>query len=116
VSRRYGPAAEIGRALDPGIVTAQIESGIVFGLSSAIEQEITFADGMVEQQNFYDYDALRIGQCPDIAVTILENGEKLGGVGEIGTPPVIPALANAVYALTGQRIRKLPLNREVDFA
>jgi isoquinoline 1-oxidoreductase beta subunit len=109
-------AAEIGRALDPGIVTAQIESGIVFGLSSAIEQEITFADGMVEQQNFYDYDALRIGQCPDIAVTILENGEKLGGVGEIGTPPVIPALANAVYALTGQRIRKLPLNREVDFA
>lgn len=109
-------AAEIGRALDPGIVRAQIESGIVFGLSSAIGQEITFADGMVEQQNFYDYDALRIGQCPDIEVAILENGEKLGGVGEIGTPPVIPALANAVFALKGKRIRSLPLNKEVDFA
>jgi len=108
--------AEIGRALDPGIVTAQIESGVIFGLSSAIEQEITFADGMVEQQNFYDFDALRIGQCPDIEVAILENGEKLGGAGEIGTPPVIPALANAVFALTGRRIRNLPLNKEVDFA
>lgn len=109
-------AAEIGRALDPGIVMAQFESAIVFGLSSAIGQEISFSDGMVEQQNFYDFDALRIGQCPEIELAILENGDKLGGVGEIGTPPVIPALANAVYALTGQRIRKLPLNREVDFA
>ncbi|QKV19854.1 xanthine dehydrogenase family protein molybdopterin-binding subunit [Oricola thermophila] len=108
--------AEIGRALDPGIVTAQLESAIVFGLSSAVGQEITFADGMVEQQNFYDYDALRIGQCPRIGVAILENGDRLGGVGEIGTPPSIPALANAVFALTGKRIRKLPLNREVDFA
>jgi isoquinoline 1-oxidoreductase beta subunit len=109
-------AAEIGRALDPDIVAAQFESAIVFGLSSAIGQEISFSDGMVEQQNFYDFDALRIGQCPEIELAILENGDKLGGVGEIGTPPVIPALANAVYALTGQRIRKLPLNREVDFA
>ncbi|GAB4361277.1 MAG: xanthine dehydrogenase family protein molybdopterin-binding subunit [Oricola sp.] len=108
--------AEIGRALDPGIVTAQLESAIVFGLSAAIGQEISFSDGMVEQQNFYDFDALRIDRCPQIEVAILENGQKLGGVGEIGTPPAIPALANAVHALTGQRIRKLPLNREVDFA
>ena len=109
-------AAEIGRALDPGIVTAQIESGIIFGLSSAIGQKITFSGGMVEQQNFYDFDAMRIDQCPEFEVAILENGEKLGGAGEIGTPPAIPALANAVYALTGQRIRRLPLNKEVDFA
>ena len=108
--------AEIGRALDPGIVTAQIESGIIFGLSSAIGQAITFSDGMVSQENFYDYDAMRISQCPQFEVAILENSQKLGGVGEIGTPPSIPALANAVHALTGQRIRSLPLNRKVDFA
>ncbi|MFZ2102767.1 MAG: molybdopterin cofactor-binding domain-containing protein [Oricola sp.] len=108
--------AEVGRALDPGIVTAQIESGIIFGLSSAIGQQITFADGMVEQRNFTDYDAMRIGQCPQFEVAILENSERLGGVGEIGTPPAIPALANAVHALTGRRIRRLPLNKEVNFA
>ena len=108
--------AEVGRALDPGIVRAQIESGIVFGLSAAIGQEITFSGGKVDQQNFYDFDAMRIDRCPKFEIEILENSQTLGGVGEIGTPPAAPALANAVRSLTGKRIRSLPLSREVEFA
>jgi isoquinoline 1-oxidoreductase beta subunit len=109
-------AADVGTALDPGIIEAQLVSGAIFGLSAAMGQEITFADGMVEQSNFHDFDAMRISQCPAFEVAILENAERMGGVGEIGTPPAAPALANAVFALTGRRIRSLPLSREVAFA
>lgn len=109
-------AADVGTALDPGIIEAQLTSGAVYGLSAAMGQEITFAGGMVEQSNFHDYDAMRIFQCPRFEVAILENYHKMGGVGEVGTPPAAPALANAVFALTGKRIRKLPLNKEVSFA
>lgn len=109
-------AADVGTAIDPGIIEAQLTSGAVFGLSAAIGQEITFADGMVEQSNFHDFDAMRIHQCPAFEVAILENYHRMGGVGEVGTPPAAPALANAVFALTGKRIRRLPLNKEVGFA
>jgi isoquinoline 1-oxidoreductase beta subunit len=109
-------AADVGTAIDPGIIEAQLTSGAVFGLSAAIGQEVTLADGMVEQSNFHDFDALRIYQCPQFEVAILQNYHKMGGVGEVGTPPAAPALANAVFALTGKRIRRLPLNREVGFA
>jgi isoquinoline 1-oxidoreductase beta subunit len=109
-------AADVGTAIDPGIIEAQLVSGAVFGLSAAIAQEITFADGMVEQSNFHDFDAMRITQCPQFEVAILENYHRMGGVGEIGTPPAAPALANAVFALTGKRIRRLPLGKEVGFA
>ncbi|MGO4830745.1 xanthine dehydrogenase family protein molybdopterin-binding subunit, partial [Rhizobiaceae sp. 2RAB30] len=109
-------AADVGTAIDPGIIEAQLTSGAVFGLSAAIGQEITFADGMVEQSNFHDFDAMRIFQCPSFEVAILENYHRMGGVGEVGTPPAAPALANAVFALTGKRIRQLPLNKEVGFA
>jgi isoquinoline 1-oxidoreductase beta subunit len=109
-------AADVGTALDPGIIEAQLVSGAVFGLSAAMGQEITIADGMVEQSNFHDFDAMRISQCPAFEVAILENAERMGGVGEIGTPPAAPALANAVFALTGKRIRTLPLSKEVAFA
>ncbi len=108
-------AADLGTVLDPAIVKAQMMSGIVFGLSQATGQEITFADGMVEQSNFHDYDALRINQCPEIEVELLENAPRMGGAGEPGTPPAAPALANAIFALTGKRIRALPLSKEVDF-
>ncbi|WP_187968626.1 xanthine dehydrogenase family protein molybdopterin-binding subunit [Aquibium microcysteis] len=109
-------AADVGTALDPGIIEAQLVSGAVYGLSAAMGQEITFADGMVEQSNFHDHDAMRMHQCPDFEVAILENFHRMGGVGEIGTPPALPALANAVFALTGKRIRSLPLSKEVAFA
>nr|ADI16374.1 aerobic-type carbon monoxide dehydrogenase, large subunit coxl/cutl homologs [uncultured bacterium HF130_12L15] len=109
-------AADVGTAIDPGIIEAQLTSGAVFGLSSAMGQEITFANGMVEQSNFHDFDAMRIHQCPEFEVAILENYHRMGGAGEIGTPPAAPALANAIFALTGKRIRALPLSREVSFA
>lgn len=109
-------AADVGTAIDPGIIEAQLTSGAVFGLSAAMGQEITFADGMVEQSNFHDFDAIRIFQCPQFEVAILENYHRMGGVGEVGTPPAAPALANAVFALTGKRIRRLPLAAEVAFA
>lgn len=109
-------AADVGTAIDPGIIEAQLVSGAIFGLSQAMGQEITLAGGQVEQSNFHDFDALRIHQCPDFEVAILENHHKMGGVGEIATPPAAPALANAIFALTGKRIRSLPLSKEVSFA
>jgi isoquinoline 1-oxidoreductase beta subunit len=109
-------AADVGTAIDPGIIEAQLTSGAVFGLSAAMGQEITLAEGMVEQSNFHDFDAMRIHQCPQFEVAILQNYHKMGGVGEIGTPPAAPALANAIFALTGKRVRRLPLAREISFA
>ncbi len=109
-------AVDLGIALDPSIITAQVQGGMVYALSAAINGEITFAGGRVEQQTFWDYEPLRFSQCPPIAVRILENGPKIKGIGEPGTPPAAPALANAIFALTGQRIRKLPLKHAVRFA
>lgn len=109
-------AADVGTAIDPGIIEAQVMSGVIFGLSAAMGQEITLSGGMVEQSNFHDFDSMRINQCPEIEVAILENYHKMGGVGEIGTPPAAPALANAIFALTGKRLRSLPLGKEIAFA
>jgi isoquinoline 1-oxidoreductase subunit beta len=109
-------AVDVGTALDPRIIESQVQSAIIYGLSAAIRGEITFADGRVEQQSFPDYEPLRLHECPPIAVTILENGEKIRGIGEPGTPPAAPALANAIFALTGKRVRSLPLNRDITFA
>ncbi|MEO0612896.1 MAG: xanthine dehydrogenase family protein molybdopterin-binding subunit, partial [Pseudomonadota bacterium] len=83
--------------------------------SAALGGEITMRDGKVEQSNFHDYDALRLYQCPEIEVAILENLDEITGIGEPGLPPVAPALANAVFALTGERVRKLPLAAAVRF-
>jgi isoquinoline 1-oxidoreductase subunit beta len=109
-------AVDVGIALDPRIIEAQVQSAIIFGLSAAIRGEITFADGVAEQTSFPDYEPLRLYQCPPISVAILENGDRIRGIGEPGTPPAAPALANAIFALTGQRIRSLPLGREIAFA
>ena len=109
-------AADVGVALDPGIIEQQLVGGLVYGLSAAMMEEITFADGMVEQMNFWDHDALRLGQMPEVEVRILENGAHISGIGEPGTPPAAPALANAIFDLTGERHRELPLNKVVSFA
>ena len=108
-------AADPGTVLDPRNFEAQMSGGIIYGLSQALGEEITFEDGEVVQQNFYDFDAMRMWQCPEIEVAILENAPKMGGAGEPGTPPSVPALTNAIYALTGERIRKMPLSGTVDF-
>jgi isoquinoline 1-oxidoreductase beta subunit len=108
--RRVVCAIDCGRAVNPDTVAAQMESGIVFGLSAALYGEITLKHGRVEQSNFPDYEMLRMADCPAIEVHIVESGwEHLGGVGETGTPPIAPAVANAVYAATGQRVRRLPI-------
>ena len=108
-------ACDIGTAIDPSIVKAQIMSGAVFGLSSALGQEITFEDGEVVEGNFDEFDSMRMAQCPNIEVEVLETYHKIGGAGEPGTPPSIPALANAIFAATGKRIRSMPLSNEIDF-
>lgn len=109
-------AAEIGHALDREIVKAQMMSGIVFGLSAAIDQQITFANGEVAQANFPDYEPVRMARCPAIDVEVLETYHRMGGAGEPGTPPAAPALANAIFAATGRRLRSLPMSAEVKFA
>jgi isoquinoline 1-oxidoreductase beta subunit len=109
-------AADVGIALDPGNIEAQLQGAMIYGLSAAIRGEITVADGMVEQPNFWDYEPLRLRECPPISVRVLENLPHIRGIGEPGTPPAAPALANAIFALTGHRLRDLPFARSVTFA
>nr|WP_256478478.1 molybdopterin cofactor-binding domain-containing protein [Notoacmeibacter sp. MSK16QG-6] len=107
--------ADCGLVLDPAIVRAQLSGGIVFGLSAAMMQEINLKDGGVEQGNFDTYPMMRFHQCPSIEIALSRKQTFMGGIGEPGVPPAAPALANAVAALTGERIRTLPLNRTVAF-
>jgi len=101
-------AIDCGRAVNPDTVEQQVESGIIFGLSAALYGEITIENGRVVQGNFPDYNSVRMAQTPEIQVHIVESGEALGGLGEPATPPIAAAVANAVYILTGQRVRELP--------
>ena len=103
-------AADVGQPINPDIVKTQLESGVVFGLSAALKNEaITFKDGRVQQSNFHDFEPLRIDECPEIEVHLVDSDAAPTGVGEPGTPPIAAAVANAVFALTGQRLRELPL-------
>ncbi len=102
-------AVDCGICVNPLGVEAQVEGAVVFGLSAALYGEITFAKGRVQQSNFHDYPMLRMYEMPQVEVHIVPSGEKMGGVGEPGTPPIAPAVANAVFALTGKRLRTLPL-------
>lgn len=96
--------------MNPDGVRAQLESAIIFGLSAALKGEITIENGQVKQSNFHDYAVLRINETPKIETHIIESTEPVTGVGEPGLPPVAPALANALFAATGKRLRKLPLS------
>lgn len=89
----------------------QMEGGIVFGLSALFYGEINIEKGAVREANFNDYRMLSLADCPEIKVTLVEGGPPLGGVGEPGVPPLAPAVVNAVFAASGQRIRSLPLTR-----
>ena len=102
-------AVDCGVAVNPGVIRAQMEGGIAFGLSAALHGAITLKDGVVEQSNFHDYAPLRINEMPRVEVHIVPSSAKPTGVGEPGVPPVAPALANAIYAATGKRVRSLPI-------
>jgi isoquinoline 1-oxidoreductase beta subunit len=101
-------AIDCGPVVNPLTVEAQMQSGIVYGLSAALYGQITLKDGQVEQSNFHDYRVVRLDEMPVVEVHIVPSTEKMGGVGEPGTPPIAPAVANAVFALTGKRLRSLP--------
>ncbi len=105
-------AVDCGSVVNPDTIEAQMESGIVFGLTAALKGAITIGNGRVQQSNFHDYEMLRIHEMPVVEVHIVPSKEAPGGIGEPGTPPIAPAVANAVFAATGKRIRRLPIRAE----
>ncbi len=107
---RVVAAVDCGQIVNPEIIRRQIEGSIVYGLSAALYGKITLKDGRVEQGNFNDYPVLRMSEMPSVEVHILPSTEKPGGIGEPGTPPVAPAVVNAIFAATGKRLRSLPID------
>jgi CO/xanthine dehydrogenase Mo-binding subunit len=102
-------AVDCGLVVNPDTVVAQVQSGIIFGITGVLHGEITIKDGRVEQSNFHDYEMLRIDQAPEIAVEIIKSSDAPGGIGEPGTSALTPAVLNAVHAATGVRLRKTPI-------
>ena len=109
--KRVYCVVDCGLVVNPDIVRAQMEGSIIFGLSAALDQEITLVDGIVQQRNYDTFPLLRMFEAPEIVVEILPSEAPPTGVGEPGLPPVAPAVANAMYRLTGVRLRKMPLQR-----
>ena len=107
---RVVAAVDCGMTVNPEIIRRQIEGAIVYGLSAALYGRITFKDGRVEQGNFHDYPVLRMSEMPKVEVHILPSSEPPGGIGEPGTPPIAPAVVNAIFAATGKRLRSLPID------
>jgi len=106
---RVCAAVDCGDVVNPDTGTAQVEGGIIFGLSAAVFNEVTIAGGRVAQNNFHDLPMPKLADAPSITVEFIRSGATLGGLGEPGVPPVAPAIANAVFALTGKRVRSLPV-------
>jgi isoquinoline 1-oxidoreductase subunit beta len=106
--RRVVSAVDCGFALDPENVKAQIASAAIYGLTAALKGKITLKESQVEQSNFNDYGLLSLAEAPEFETVIVNSGEALGGIGEVGLPPVIPALANAIFNASGRRLREMP--------
>jgi isoquinoline 1-oxidoreductase beta subunit len=102
-------AIDCGLVVNPNIVAQQVESGVLFGLSAALHGEITLKEGRVQQSNFGDYPVLRMSEAPHVETIIMPSAAHPEGVGEPAVPPIAPAVASAVFKLTGQRLRRLPL-------
>ena len=111
--RRAVAAIDCGIAVNPSSVEAQIQGGLIFGLSAALYSGITLKNGAIEQSNFHDYRILRINEAPSVEVYRIENNEPPGGLGEVGTAIAAPALANAIFAATGVRLRELPIDSKL---
>jgi len=108
--RRVVCAVDCGTVINPDTVQAQIESAVIFGITAALHGEITLKDGRVEQTNFDTYQMLRMNEAPAIEVHIVQSSEPPGGMGEAGTSAIVPAVVNAIFAATGKRLRKLPVD------
>lgn len=108
--KRITCAVDCGIGINPNTIEAQAQSAILYGLTAALYGEITLKDGRVEQSNFDSYRALRINEIPAIDIHIIDSGEAPGGMGEPGTCAVPPAVTNAIFAATGVRLRKLPID------
>jgi CO/xanthine dehydrogenase Mo-binding subunit len=110
---RVVAAIDPGWIVNPDTIEAQIEGAICYGLSAALYGDITVKNGRVEQSNFHDYQVLRMGEMPEVEVHILQGKGEQGGIGEPGTNPVAPAVCNAIFAATGKRIRRLPIDPQM---
>ena len=108
-------ACDVGRVLDPVNFESQVQGAVIWGLGHAMHAELTYADGMPEQTNFHQFAGLRLDQAPRIMVRAIESESRIRGIGEPPVPPAAPALANAIFAATGQRVRELPLRKSVRF-
>ena len=108
--RRVVCAVDCGTVVNPDTVRAQIQSAIIFGVTAALYGEITLKNGRVEQANFDTYQILRIDEAPAIEVYVVQSSEPPGGMGEAGTSAIVPAVTSAVFAATGKRLRKLPID------
>jgi isoquinoline 1-oxidoreductase beta subunit len=108
--RRVVCAVDCGTVVNPDTVRAQIQSGIIFGVAAALYGEITLKDGRVEQTNFDTYRVVRMNEAPAIEVHIVQSLEPPGGMGETGTSAIVPAISNAIFAATGKRLRKMPVD------
>lgn len=108
--RRVVCAVDCGIVVNPDTVEAQIESGVMFGITAALYGNITVKDGRVEQTNFDTYQILRLDEAPKVEVHILQSQELPGGIGETATSAIVPAVTNAIFAATGKRLRKLPVD------
>jgi isoquinoline 1-oxidoreductase beta subunit len=102
-------AIDCGEYVNPGIIAGQTEGGAIFGASAALFQELTFENGRLQQTNFHTFPVMRMNECPEIETHIVNNHEKSGGIGEPGVPCAAPAIANAIFAATGKRVRRLPI-------
>ena len=101
---------DCGHYVNPDNVVAQTQGNIVMGISAAIKDGITFSNGKCDQTNYHEYQVLRMNETPEMEVHIIQSGAEPGGVGEPGLPPVAPALGNAIFAATGIRLRRLPID------
>jgi isoquinoline 1-oxidoreductase subunit beta len=110
---RVVSAVDCGQTVNPATIEAQMQGGIVFGLSAALYGAITIEKGRVQQKNFNDYRVLRMDAMPKVEVHIVQNREKPGGIGETAVPPIAPAVTNAIFAATGKRIRRLPIDGSI---
>src|SRR4029077_17209847 len=111
--RRITSAVDTGIAVNPHTLAAQLQGGLIFGLTAALYGEITIDKGRVQQSNFNDYRMLRIDEVPQIDVHIIKRSEAPGGIGETGATSGPPALRNAIYAATGVALRRLPIDRDL---